>query len=167
MENKIISVPHSGTRSLKKVLVDRGLVFNEPKWVRKPMSERRVPESPSFHFFEDSDCIWAFKGVAHVPIRKPYDILRSWESRKKGHGRCGLWVLDSMREMIDWCSNRQNVRFYDTYRLPLVRGKFNGERLPDKDFRQTELWQAYINSADFEEIEAFYERIFRLERGTR
>ena len=160
MEHKIISVPHSGTRSLKEVLIAKGVRFNEPKWRRKPLDECRVPESPFLHFDEDSDIIQAFDGIAHIPLRWPYDILRSWESRRRHHGRCGMWMIDSIREMIEWTKDRPNVVFYNCYQLPVIKGEYRKQHLSEHKFEKTELWQAYCEFSKNYPVEEFYrERI--------
>lgn len=57
----IISMPRSGTRSLKKHLGHDGY----------------------WHFGSNDADIRLFSGVAHVPIRDPFDVAMSWEVKSE------------------------------------------------------------------------------------
>lgn len=61
----VISVPHSGSRSLCRHL---GIA--------------PIPES-LWHFGDHDHRIDVFKGAAAIPIRNPVDVLASWLVRKK------------------------------------------------------------------------------------
>jgi hypothetical protein len=61
----VISVPHSGSRSLC-----RHLGLNP--------SPRNL-----WHFGSHDHLIRGFKGVCAIPVRNPYDILESWIVRQK------------------------------------------------------------------------------------
>jgi len=161
MEHKIISVPHSGTRSLKKILKDRGIRFNPSKWENfpKPLDVQRTADEPYLHFHEDSGVIQGFDGFAHVPLRWPEDVIWSWIARKvQGrHNRCGLWLMDSMQEMIEWTQDRPNVVFYDMYKLPKRRPGLN-QKCSLHKAKKSDLWQAYVEWARDYPVMEFYRR---------
>lgn len=109
-------MPYSGTRSLMEHLgVDHYEHFGS---------------SPSFFARDDFE--------AHIPVRDPLAVARSWARRGKPLDE----LLMRFRAMIDFVAYRDNVVLWVTEELPIVRG--NGEYTEDED-RVTEYQQALIS----------------------
>ena len=83
--------------------------------------------SPSFFMRDDY--------IAHIPVRDPMDIARSWAMRGKPLDE----LLMRYKAMMEFIRDRQNVRMYMTDDLPVVRG--NGEYTED-DSRVAEYQEA-------------------------
>lgn len=68
----IISIPHTGTRCLRKTLgIDK-----------------------YWHFGVNDPKINAYEGIAHIPLRDPFDVAVSWTSRYQselGRDEIPLW----------------------------------------------------------------------------
>lgn len=96
MKTVVCSVPYSGTRSLMEYLgVDHYEHFGS---------------SPAF--FARDDC------QAHIPVRDPMDLARSWAKRGKPLDE----LLMRYRAMIDFVAHSDNVVLWATHSLPVVRG---------------------------------------------
>ena len=106
MKKKVVcSVPYSGTRSLMEHLgVDHYEHFGS---------------SPSFFARDDF--------VAHIPVRDPLDLARSWAKRGKPLDE----LLKRYQAMIEFIAHRENVVIWITEALPVVRG--NGEHTEDDE----------------------------------
>jgi len=98
----IISVPHSGTRSLRDHLQFNGY----------------------WHFGQNDADIRIFTGHADIPIRNPIDIARSWDARyldEEGKGPQGMLIkFDMMFEFID---KHHDYRLWKIEDLPVNIGK--------------------------------------------
>ena len=109
----IISVPHSGTRSLKDRL---GM---DTHWHFNSVYDDRIRD---------------FEGHAHIPIRNPIDVAISWDARYVNeYGGTIADMLKSMDEMLDFISRyprRSLYRMEDHKVLESSRG-------PESDVRVT------------------------------
>lgn len=96
MKKVVCSVPHSGTRSLMEHLgVDHYEHFGS---------------SPSFFVREDFE--------AHIPVRDPLDLARSWAKRGKPLDE----LLKRYQAMIEFIDHRENVVIWLTESLTEVIG---------------------------------------------
>jgi hypothetical protein len=119
----VVSVPHSGTRSLCTHL--------------ELFEVSTVGDKPRFHYLHwgqnDAD-IEILTGQVHIPIRNPIDIARSWDGRYRGNGgdthtiENMLWRLDRMLAFIDSYPDRVLYRVED---LDIRAGKGDERSLED------------------------------------
>ena len=116
LQGMVISVPHSGTRSVKALT---GL-------------------TTQWHWGENEDRILKYDGLAHIPIRHPVDIQLSWLARYSNEAdflkqqektAVGL-VPDLLQRQLDWIKGRGNVVLHKIEDLHIHEGKG-----PDKDRR--------------------------------
>lgn len=116
MDNVVCSVPYSGTRSLMEHLgIDRYEHFGS---------------SPSFFVRDDF--------VAHIPVRCPWDVARSWAMRGKPLDE----LLMRYSAMLEFLDTRSNLVMYETETLPIVRG--DGEYTEDDS--RVEQYQTALKS---------------------
>ena len=87
--NVVVSVPHSGTRTLVEI---SGYEANQ----------HRLP-GVYWHFGTNDNLLRAHKIHAHIPIRNPLDVAASWASRgKTGNVMAAmLKAYDSMFKYMD------------------------------------------------------------------
>jgi len=98
----VISVPHSGTRSLRDHL---GL---DGYW----------------HWNLNDADINRYEGLAHIPVRDPFDISISWMARyptEPEKNQKGL--LTTLDKMIAYTHQRPRTQFHVIEELPLNVGK--------------------------------------------
>ena len=98
----IISIPHSGTRSLREYL----------------------EQDDYWHFGQNDPDIRLFEGRADIPLRDPFDIAMSWESRYPTD-TCKLpaEMIRRFDLMLDFCIGRPNTTFHRIDKLKTHRGK--------------------------------------------
>lgn len=102
-EDRIVSVPHSGTRSLVAWLGHR-----------------------THYHFRGSEAMLKRCRIVHIPIRHPLDVAESWASRNKTGNVLGA-MLESYRIMFEFLQSRHSAaRLYRMESLPQVSGM--GER---------------------------------------
>lgn len=107
----IISVPHSGTRSLREHLARYGY----------------------WHFGQNDADIANYDGRADIPIRNPVDIAVSWEARYQDNGDKTadnlIWRLDAMLNYID----SHDVKIWNIEEIPVFARSIG----PDHSVRKT------------------------------
>jgi hypothetical protein len=107
VNGRIISVPHSGTRSLQKFL---GL-------------------TAYWHWGLHDQDIYQHSELIHVPIRDPLKVLMSWARRYPNEKeKTGASVLALLDKQIEYTKGRKDTHFYVVEDLPFHIG--NG---PDTD----------------------------------
>ena len=158
MKNHIITVPHSGTRSLQQYL-----------------TEEKFPGISSWHFAGNTPDIEKFRGIAHIPIRDPFDIAMSWEARGqadlKNNGQDSKpadLLVRALTEMVDYdrCHNAEELVYWPIDKVPRRRGKgpdFWGRRKARREealqlVRPTAVRQWYRRS---ERAQEFYSQFFK------
>lgn len=98
----IISVPHSGTRSLRDHLGEDGY----------------------WHWGQNDADINLYEGHADVPIRDPFDITISWISRYPTEDGKGQDEIHRRLDlMIDWVRHRPDTFLHKVEDLPLRVGE--------------------------------------------
>jgi len=154
----IISVPHSGTRSLRKHLAQKWDLSWEPE---DPHFSRRVT---FWHFGMNDPDIDEWDGEVHVPLRDPIKVALSWESRYQNEaGHTTDDMLRAFNKMIQWTQGR-DVTFWHTSKLPHKVGA--GPEHPARNDRAemlvipriVALREWYRNS---ESVQQFYSRHFK------
>jgi len=114
--NMVISVPHSGTRSLCRYL--------DPK----------TGHSFSYwHFGQNDPDIDIFEGHTHIPIRHPVDIAISWDAR---------YATEETKSAEDMLTRLERMlAFIKSHRVTLYRiedlPRYRRSRGPDSDIRET------------------------------
>lgn len=116
----IISVPHSGTRSLCYHL-------NNEQWTYT-----------YWHFGQNKADVDQFCGVADIPIRNPIDVAISWDSRYRDNDGVHsidymIWNFELMFQFIRGACSRYSVNLHKIEDLPLLE-KSKG---PPSEFRET------------------------------
>lgn len=103
----VISVPHSGSRSLLRHLQ---LLRIGPE------------EGPEhiYHFGEHDEDIASYAGAVHIPLRNPVDVMLSWMSRNKPLR--GLFA--AMERMAEY--DNPNVTLHRAEELPIRMGGGTG-----------------------------------------
>lgn len=102
MSDMVISVPHSGTRSLRDHL---GL---DGYW----------------HFRQNQPDIDVFTGTAHIPLRDPFDIAMSWESRYGDEAWKGPEdMLECFNLMLNYVAGHPGTKLYRVDKLPIHEGR--------------------------------------------
>lgn len=109
----IVSVPHSGTRTLLKVLK------NHP-W---------LTPNRYYHFIDHAAQIRTYDGPVDIPLRNPVDILLAWQARGKDPKK----ALTYIDQMIDYVTNHNpQARLHKIEdfqeRLGHVEKRQNGKR---------------------------------------
>ena len=107
----IISVPHSGTRSLMEYLGEDGY----------------------WHFGQNDADIRTYDGVADIPVRHPVDIAVSWEARyldsEDKTPENLIWRLNAMLTYIQ----EHKVKLWNVVDIPL----YERSKGPDHEVRKT------------------------------
>ena len=101
-QEMVISVPHSGTRSLRDHLGFDGY----------------------WHFGQNDPDIILFTGKAHIPVRDPFDVAMSWESRyPREQYKGAAEMLLRFDLMLEYVHNRPDTVFWLVDDLPIHEGK--------------------------------------------
>lgn len=109
----IVSVPHTGTRSLRDYLCEKRGV----SW--RAEDENYDPGMTCYHVGEHDKDLAQFNGELDVPLRDPFDVAISWEARYP----YGLFPeLELWDKLIAICA-RSVVRFHVMERIPLDVGE--------------------------------------------
>ena len=129
----VISVPHSGTRTLCSQLWPGKRIVAGNRRSKAP-----PPVYNYIHFGQNDADIDVFSGTAHIPIRNPVDIARSWDGRYLNQAAGGthsienmIWRLDKMLEYIE---NYDDVVLYKIEDIGLRVGE-GKKRGPDNSNR--------------------------------
>ena len=127
----IISVPHSGTRSLRE----------------------HLGADSYWHWGLNDTDINAFTGHADIPIRNPVDIARSWDARYPTEEHKGADdMLQCMDSMMAFITGHPNHKLWRCEDLPANIG-----RGPDKTNEPTartvalKLWLSGANMTFYEQ----------------
>lgn len=123
-EDRVISVPHSGTRTLRAWLGHR-----------------------THYHFRGSEAMLKRCRIVHIPIRHPLDVAESWACRNKTGNVLGA-MLESYRIMFDFLNAKRmaEARLYRMESLPQLAGM--GERSRDSARKarafQGEAWEHVV-----------------------
>jgi hypothetical protein len=111
VEGRIISVPHSGTRTLCHHLGHVG-------------DNNKAIEYHYWHFGMNDPDIVRYDGIVHIPLRDPFDIAMSWEARylREQH-KDGPNMLRHFDLMLDYVVGRPQTQFWLIDKLKTHRGK--------------------------------------------
>jgi hypothetical protein len=141
--NIVMSVPHSGTRSLVETGID-GQKYGLEKWwhfhVHEDRLERRMRHGHGLHL--------------HIPVRDPLDVASAWLIRKKklpGLLRCYASMFR--------CLERDDIAMtlHTTSALPFHIGATDKERGRPPIAAYTRKWHDAIREAVLEPHQAFFE----------
>ena len=109
--NVVVSVPHSGTRTL----VEHLNMTMGPK----------APRKGHWHFMLNDKHLRQIPVHAHIPIRNPINVALSWAARDKKYDE----LLEAYQSMWQWlASNGEHATFYDMRQLPGQRGHDDDKR---------------------------------------
>ena len=120
---RIISVPHSGTRTLQQwIYTERG--------GEGQMGDDRVGTVRHWHWTLHPILIEQFiasglPNIAHIPLRNPFDITDSWERRYKDAPDKSQEIVNQalLRQAEAITKNPAMVSVHKIEDLPLLRGK--------------------------------------------
>lgn len=108
----IISVPHSGTRSLREYLGQEGY----------------------WHFGQNDPDIKVFEGHADIPIRNPIDVAISWDAR---YPTVGTKTIENMIRRFDFMLSfiyaHKDLKLWKVEDLPLLESS----KGPEHKVRET------------------------------
>lgn len=116
--NVVVSVPHSGTRSLRALLAERGMDV-----------------TTHFHFNEYEKVI---KGNhVHIPIRHPLSVAESW-ARRKRRSHNPEHLIECYKNMFEFLASDHPRTVYCMETLPRMEGLDEGgnDATLVADFRQ-------------------------------
>lgn len=97
-----ISVMHTGTLSLRQMLLDVGYTRNKPEYA---FSKIYSPEGLIYsgHTFDEGALKLHTKMPLITTLRNPHDVLASYASRYSDNGKVGVAHLTSLRKQYqDW-----------------------------------------------------------------
>lgn len=123
-EDRVVSVPHSGTRSLRAYLGHR-----------------------THYHFRGSEQMLKRCRTVHIPIRHPMDVAESWACREKTGDVLGA-MLESYRIMFDFLNSKRTARarLYRMESLPQLSGMGERSRVAVAKTRafQREAWEQVV-----------------------
>ena len=125
-DHQVWAVPHNGRRSLKQHL------------------KAKYPRIEGYHFGQHTG--WATAGTIHVPIRHPYDVIRSWVTRAKHNPqhRPTKYIINDYEKMVETLQNHNNVVMYDMESIPIRKGEL-AEHYPGVEYEDCdEEWQLFL-----------------------
>jgi hypothetical protein len=129
----VVSVPHSGTRTLLRHLQN---TYEGP--------ERETGPWHIYHFGQHDEDIAAYEGHADIPLRRPVDVMISWLNREKDLGE----LFEAMERMAAY---RGPATFHWVETLPIRLGHSPSERVHDRE----ELAEVFAHSVS-ERVMALY-----------
>ena len=142
----MVSVPHSGTRTLLAITGinarDQGLEGAGTWW----------------HFGANDDLLRHYKPYAHIPIRHPLDVARSWASRLKPSGALDRMLMQ-YRSMFEYLKDHE-ATFYRMEDLPRIDGTHEHDNVPE-DLERIQRFQDAVREQVIEPHREFFAQFYK------
>lgn len=142
----MVSVPHSGTRTLLAITGlnarEQGLDGGGTWW----------------HFGAHELLLAKYKPHAHIPIRHPLDVARSWASRLKPDNPLGNMLMH-YRAMFEYLQGHE-ATFYRMEDLPRLEGTNDHDEVPE-DAERVKQFQDAVREHVIEPNRAFFAKFYK------